>query len=96
MANFWSPNNSDTALCNFWRGVENINLKNTWAGSTTMYAVSQAAPIRRVHVDGNLDLFSTASGMKGWSSGGYMADSVISGRTNAGTQQQWFNRNVDL
>jgi hypothetical protein len=62
MKNFWSPNNSDTALCNFWRGVENINLGNeSWAGNT-MYAVSQAAPIRRVHVKGNLDLYSTASG----------------------------------
>ena len=41
-ANWMSDNN---ATCNFWRSAENLSVKNdiTWA-------VSQAAPLRRVHL----------------------------------------------
>jgi len=46
------------------------------------WAVSQASPIRRIEVDGDLILSD-----KGYSSGGYMADMKVSGRINAGTQQ---------
>ena len=41
------PNNHN-ACCNFWRGVENLEL-----GSNTMWAVSQATFMRRVQVDGD-------------------------------------------
>jgi len=41
------------ALNNFWRGVENVNLMN--ANSTiATWAVSQAAPMRRVQVEGDI------------------------------------------
>ena len=40
LANFWSPNNSSTALCNFWRGVENIGLGNEPKYGNTLWAVS--------------------------------------------------------
>ena len=40
-----------------------------------LWAVSQASPLRRVYVDGNLDLWENG----GWSSGGYLGDSVVTG-----------------
>jgi hypothetical protein len=78
----WMGNN---ATCNFWRAVENLTIappdgKNVWA-------VSQAAPLRRVHVRGDLHLSSG-----GWSSGGFMAQCRIDGSVFAGSQQQWFSR----
>lgn len=40
-----SPDGCGNALCNFWRGVENIH---TGKSGTTQWHVSQAAPMRRV------------------------------------------------
>jgi len=74
-------------LTNFWRSVENLSIEplndsvNTWG-------VSQAAPIRSVIVHGNLNLFD-----RGYSSGGFMADCMIEGEVQFGSQQQWFSRN---
>jgi len=73
-------------LCNFWRSVENLTILPT-ADSTNTWAVSQAAPLRRVHVKGNLRLFEGAS------SGGFMSDCKIDGTVYSGSQQQWLTRN---
>lgn len=78
---------------NFWRGVENLAIDP--GGESDMWAVSQAAPFRRVHVKGGLDLFQVHDGRGGWASGGYMADCKIDGRIVPGSQQQWFSRNSD-
>ena len=78
------------ATCNFWRGCENFSTGD--GASDTMWAVSQAAPFRRMHVRGKLTLFQ-ADGNPNWSSGGYMADSLIDGKLTPGSQQQWFSRN---
>ena len=85
------------ALDNFWRSVENIYTKPTlqWNGktSTTMlWAVSQASPMRRVYVDGNLDLWQGA----GYSSGGYISNSHVTGTITSGSQQQFYLRNVNM
>ncbi len=77
------PNNHN-ACCNFWRGVENIEL-----GSNTMWAVSQATFMRRVQVDGALFLHDNY----GWCSGGFLADSNTELMTDSGSQQQWLSRN---
>eukprot|EP00456_Euglypha_rotunda_P038642 TRINITY_DN29704_c0_g1_i1.p1 TRINITY_DN29704_c0_g1~~TRINITY_DN29704_c0_g1_i1.p1 ORF type:complete len:213 (+),score=15.78 TRINITY_DN29704_c0_g1_i1:92-730(+) len=77
------------ALCNFWRSGENFYTKPS--GSMT-WAVSQAAPLRRVTVDGNLAL----SQSNGYSSGGYLGDAVVTGTITSGTQQQWFTRNTRM
>ena len=77
------PNNHN-ACCNFWRGVENIEL-----GSNTMWAVSQATFMRRVQVDGALYLHDNY----GWCSGGFLADSNTELMTDSGSQQQWLSRN---
>lgn len=74
------------ACCNFWRGVENIEL-----GSNTMFAVSQATFMRRVQVDGALFLHDE----NGWCSGGFLADSNIELMTDSGSQQQWLSRNCN-
>lgn len=73
---------------NFWRGCENLAIVPT--GRNNTWAVSQAAPFRRVHVKGALWLFEG-----GWTSGGYMADCKIDEKVVSGSQQQWFTRNTD-
>ncbi|MDT0463636.1 RICIN domain-containing protein [Streptomyces sp. DSM 41699] len=77
------------ATQNFWRGAENLSVDPT--GGTDRWAVSQAAPYRRMHLRGNLALDDG-----GWSSGGYLADSKIDGQVRSGTQQQWLTRNFQL
>lgn len=74
------------ACCNFWRGVENIELK-----TNTVWAVSQATFMRRVQVDGALFLHDDY----GWCSGGFLADSNTDLMTDSGSQQQWLSRNCN-
>ncbi|MEU8972506.1 RICIN domain-containing protein [Streptomyces monashensis] len=77
------------ATQNFWRGAENLSVNP--AGGQDRWAVSQAAPYRRMHLRGNLALDDG-----GWSSGGYLADSQVDGQVASGTQQQWMTRNSQL
>ena len=87
----WNLHDRDNALINFWRSVENLAIEP--AGGTTTWAVSQAAPMRRVHVVGRLRLSPSNDGQgKGYSSGGYLADSRIDGDVATGGQQQWYAR----
>jgi hypothetical protein len=74
----------------------NLTKALTCATSTEFWAVSQAAPIRRVHVNGNLFLFDYCSG-PGFVSGGFIADSEFdSGTIINATQQQWITRNSKI
>jgi hypothetical protein len=73
------------ALDNFWRGAENLEVRPP--DGKDRWAVSQAAPYRRIHLKGDLALDDG-----GWSSGGFMADCRIDGTIRSGTQQQWFTR----
>ncbi len=77
-----------SVLTNFWRSVENLTII-PMVDSTNTWGVSQAAPMRRVHIKGNLNLFDI-----GYASGGFLADSKIDGTVNSGPQQQWFSRNT--
>ena len=77
------------ALVNFWRGVENLAVRP--ADRTDRWAVSQAAPYRRIHLAGDLALDDG-----GWSSGGFMADCRVDGIVRSGSQQQWFTRSSTL
>ena len=85
--------NDGNATENFWRGVDNITLDPS-SGSTE-WAVSQADPMRRVQIDGNLVLDDDTSGntTSNWSSGGYISDSIVTGQVNSGSQQQFLFRN---
>ena len=78
--------NNGMALVNFWRGAENMAIAPP--DGRDRWAVSQAAPYRRIHLRGDLALDDG-----GWSSGGFMADCRIDGVVRSGTQQQWFTRN---
>src|SRR5215510_6629294 len=75
------------ATQNFWRGAENLAVIPP--SGTSVWAVSQAAPFRRMDVQGNMKLDDG-----GWSSGGFLADTSVSGQVNSGTQQQWISRNA--
>jgi hypothetical protein len=79
----------NSVLTNFWRAVENLTVVPT-VESTMIWGVSQAAPMRRVHIKGNLQLFD-----KGYASGGFLADSKIDGVVTSGPQQQWLSRNAN-
>jgi hypothetical protein len=77
------------ATQNFWRDAENLSVTPT--GGSDRWAVSQAAPYRRMHVRGNLALDDG-----GWSSGGFIADSKIDGQIRSGSQQQFLTRNSQM
>lgn len=78
------------ATQNFWRSVENLSVIPE--NGTMQWAVSQAAPLRRLHVRGNMLLDDDS----GWSSGGFIADSLVDQQINSGTQQQWLTRNSTI
>ncbi|WP_406345673.1 discoidin domain-containing protein [Streptomyces sp. NBC_00648] len=79
------------ATQNFWRSAENLAL-NPVSG-TDRWAVAQAAPFRRMHVKGGLNL---APNGYGWASGGYIADSRIDGTVGPYSQQQWYTRDSSV
>ncbi|GAA1974353.1 hypothetical protein GCM10009798_39500 [Nocardioides panacihumi] len=88
------------ALNNFWRSLSNltIHVSNGNAGcyAGEFWAVSQAAPMRRVHVEGNTTLMDYCSGPS-FASGGFIADSRFTGGTVInGSQQQFYTRSSDL
>src|SRR3954451_14790485 len=88
------------ALNNFWRSLSNltINVTNPDFGCYTgeFWAVSQAAPMRRVHVNGLTTLMDYCTGPS-FASGGFIADSRFDGSTVInGSQQQFFVRNSAL
>ncbi|MDM4762846.1 hypothetical protein QT381_07480 [Galbitalea sp. SE-J8] len=61
--------------------------------NTLRWAVSQASPLRRVHVAGSLTLMPRFGG---YSSGGYLGDSVVDDALTFGSQQQWFTRDSSI
>ncbi|WP_354596188.1 discoidin domain-containing protein [Streptomyces sp. JL1001] len=79
------------ATQNFWRAAENLTLNPV--NGTNRWAVSQAAPFRRMHVKGGLNL---APDGYGWASGGYIADSKIDGTVGPYSQQQWYTRDSSV
>src|SRR6516162_482307 len=91
---------SCVALTNFWRSLSNltINVTNPTFGCHTgeFWAVSQAAPMRRVHINGLATLMDYCT-PPSFASGGFIADSEFDGSTVInGSQQQWLVRNSTL
>jgi hypothetical protein len=73
-------------------GSESAGCLNT----AEFWATSQAAPVRRVNVNGFFSLFDYC-GSPNFSSGGFIADSAFSGSTVLnGSQQQFIVRNTSL
>ncbi len=93
------------ALDNFWRSLSNLTINvtgnkpggNGCSANTDFWAVSQASPLRRVQVNGQLSLMDYCDGSPDYASGGFIADSEFTGKavTN-GSQQQWVTRNSNL
>ena len=76
------------SLDTFWRGAENFRSNATyqWAGMAKggmLWSVSQAAPLRRIHVTNELQLYEYEPpyGAAGYSSGGFLANSKVEGAT---------------
>ena len=93
----------DDALSNFWRSIENLHIVPQQASQREIWAVSQAAPARRMHISvgsssaqGGVVQFSLQPQYGGYSSGGFMADSLIEPQVLSGSQQQWITRNCVL
>jgi hypothetical protein len=97
---------SCTALDNFWRSLSNLTINYTpppssvtsppCIDSTEFWAASQASPMRRVDVNGNLFLFDYCTS-PGYSSGGFIADSQFTGGAVInGSQQQYIVRNSNI
>jgi hypothetical protein len=90
-------NNNCIALTNFWRSLSNltINVDNADLGchAGEFWAVSQAAPMRRVAVNGNTTFMDYCSNPS-FASGGFIADSAFTGGNMVnGSQQQFYVRN---
>jgi len=85
---------------NFWRSLSNltINVTNPTFGcyAGEFWAVSQAAPVRRVLVNGNATFMDYCTGPS-YASGGFVADSEFEGGSIvSGSQQQWITRNSQI
>ncbi|WP_313264463.1 coagulation factor 5/8 type domain-containing protein [Sphingobacterium sp.] len=81
--------------CTFWRSAENLSVigPESYAEEETFkWAVSQAAPLRRI--------YSTRvvrnQWANGWVSGGYTADCYFEAAAGSKNQQQWYTRNSFL
>src|SRR5438105_687548 len=99
----FAPPEGCHALVNFWRSVSNLTIDvNTAAkkgceAAGEFWATSQAAPMRRVHVNGFTTLMHFCPPGPFFASGGFIADSQFSGSTIVnGSQQQYLVRNSDL
>jgi hypothetical protein len=84
------------ALDNFWRSLSNLTINvmglSDCRASANFWAVSQAAPIRRVKITGGtLSLMDYCSPPPQFASGGFMADSHTGAVVN-GSQQQFLVR----
>ncbi len=88
------------ALVNFWRSVSNLTinvmgLEGCYA-SGDFWAVSQAAPMRRVNITGgNLTLQDYCTAGPQYASGGFISDSQTGFIIN-GSQQQFLVRNSSI
>jgi hypothetical protein len=92
--------NNCIALTNFWRSLSNltinVNTPNFGCYNGEFWAVSQAAPMRRVLVNGPATLMDYCTSPS-FASGGFIADSQFTaGTVINGSQQQWLVRNSIL
>ncbi|MEO6713197.1 MAG: hypothetical protein ABIM89_07185 [Mycobacteriales bacterium] len=91
--------NGSGALTTFWRSVSNLRINlvrgNDCHTSNEMWAVSQAAPMRRVDVDG-FTTFMPYCENPNFASGGFVADSNLRGGALNGSQQQFYVRNSNI
>jgi hypothetical protein len=87
----FNASEAGNATQNFWRSAENLSVVPS--SGTDRWAVAQAAPFRRIHVKGALNLFPASYG---WASGGYIADTKVDGKVASASQQQWYSRDSNF
>ena len=92
--------NGSGALDTFWRSVSNLTIHvvptaDACHTGNEMWAVSQAAPMRRVDVK-DFTTFMPYCETPNFASGGFVADSELEGGALNGSQQQFYVRNSDL
>lgn len=92
--------NGSGSLDTFWRSVSNLTIKvvptaDACHTGNEMWAVSQAAPMRRVDVK-DYTTFMPYCESPNYASGGFVADSELEGGALNGSQQQFYVRNTDL
>jgi hypothetical protein len=89
------------ALTNFWRSMSNLTINSMGAtdgcrASAMFWAVSQAAPLRRVAITGtNTSLMDYCTAGPQFASGGFISDSALGFVVN-GSQQQFLVRDSSL
>jgi hypothetical protein len=89
------------ALVNFWRSLSNLTInvmgETGCRASGNFWAVSQAAPMRRVDVNGPLTLMDYCTAGPQYASGGFIADSRQRGTPIVnGSQQQFLLRDSSI
>lgn len=82
------PLSGSNVTCSFWRSIENFKVVNSGDGEYMWWAVSQAAPMRRI-VSERQTLFDLGKS----ASGGFAADCYFYKAASGWAQQQWYNRN---
>lgn len=87
----FNASDAGNATQNFWRSAENMAV--TPSGGKGRWGVAQAAPFRRMHIKGGLDVYPASYG---WASGGYISDSKIDGQVASASQQQWYTKDSNI
>ncbi|MEV6924068.1 chitobiase/beta-hexosaminidase C-terminal domain-containing protein [Dactylosporangium sp. NPDC051485] len=87
----FNASDAGNATQNFWRSAENLSIVPS--SGSDRWAVSQAAPFRRIDVRGNLWLYPASFG---FASGGYISDTRVSGQVSSASQQQWYTKDSAL
>ncbi|MDX6434310.1 MAG: hypothetical protein QOE54_6676 [Streptosporangiaceae bacterium] len=92
--------NNCIALDNFWRSLSNLSINPTGGSgcrtNTEFWAVSQAAPLRRVNITGNTTLMDYCTAGPQYASGGFIADSATAKSIVNGSQQQFYTRDSSI
>jgi hypothetical protein len=76
----------NNSTCTFWRSIENFEISGY---GIFRWAVSQAAPVRRMRVN----VPAVFDWHNGWASGGYSGDCYFADTSGSWPQQQWYSRN---
>ena len=88
------------ATDNFWRSITNLTINVTGMtgcfANEDVWAASQASPMRDVVINGNVTLMDYCDGSPDYASGGFIANSDITGAVTNGSQQQYYVRNTDI
>ena len=87
------------ALNNFWRSLSNLTINVTTPNfgcyTGEFWAVSQAAPMRRVHVNGQTTLMDYCTGPS-FASGGFIADSQFTETSSTDRSSSGSSRNSTI